>query len=189
MPGPVVAAACTQKGVACLVTESGQLALWQLDYDSGQAEKLGGRDFGVPVACVAVSDTAALVALALGGDEERDKIRALDGNSLSPAGAFSLDGFVWDIDVSTDRKVAALDYHGRLASGTWRPGTYSANRLPDLGVTRLAFDEDYVAVGEIGTGASGRFPVHPDRLAEQARQAVNGELSAEELAEVEDPFA
>lgn len=187
MPGPVVVAACTRTGLACLVTEAGQLALWQLAYDSGQAGQLGEQNFGVPVACVAVSDTPRLAAVALGHDEEHDKIRVLDGKALSSVGAFSLDGFVWDIDVSTDRKVAALDYDGRLRVWdlvTQRPLCES---VTELGVTRLAFDEDYVAVGEIGTGASGRFPVHPDRLAEQARQAVNGELTAEELAELEDP--
>ena len=42
------------------------------------------------------------MAVALGSNEKRDKIRALDGESLSPLGAFSLDGYVWDIDVSTD---------------------------------------------------------------------------------------
>ena len=189
MPGPVVAAACTQTGMACLVTEFGQLALWQLAYDSGQAEKLGEQNFGVPVACVAVSDTPQLVAVALGNNEEHDKIRALDGKGLSPVGAFSLDGFVWDIDVSTDRKVAALDYDGRLRVWDLVTRHLLCESVTDLGVSRIAFDEDYVAAGEVGTGASGRFPVHPDRLEEQARQAVNGELTAEELAELEDPFA
>jgi hypothetical protein len=187
MPGPVVVAACTRTGLACLVTEYGQLALWQLAYNSGQAEKLGEQNFDVPVACVAVSDKPPLVAVALGHDGEHDKIRVFDGKALSPVGAFSLDGFVWDIDLSPDRKVAALDYDGRLWVWdlvTQRPFCES---VTELGVTRLAFDEDYVAVGEIGTGAWGRFPVHPDRLAEQARQTVNGELTAEELAELEDP--
>ena len=112
MPGPVVVAACTQAGVACLVTEFGRLALWQLDFDSGQAEKLGEQNFGVPVACVAVSDTPLLVAVALGSNEKRDKIRALDGDSLSPLGAFSLDGYVWDIDVSTDPLFSRGDQPG-----------------------------------------------------------------------------
>jgi hypothetical protein len=189
MPGPVVVAACTQAGVACLVTEFGRLALWQLDFDSGQAEKLGEQNFGVPVACVAVSDTPPLVAVALGSNEERDKIRALDGKSLSPLGAFSLDGYIWDIDVSTDRRVAALDYDGRLRVWDLETQHLLCESVTDLGVNRIAFDEDYVAAGEVGTGASGRFPVHPDRLQEQARQAVNGELTAEELAEIEDPLA
>ena len=65
MPGPAVVAACTPGGVACLVTEAGQLSLWQLADDSDQAEKLGELNFGVSVAAVAVSDTAQMVVAVL----------------------------------------------------------------------------------------------------------------------------
>ena len=95
----------------------------------------------------------------------------------------------WDIDVSTDRRVAALDYDRRLRVWDLETQHLLCESVTDLGVSRIAFDEDYVAAGEVGTGASGRFPVHPNRLQEQARQAVNGELTAEELAEIEDPLA
>jgi len=79
MPGPVVVAACTKVGVACHVTEAGQLALWQLAGDPGHAEKLGEEKLGVPVACVAVSDTAQTVVAACGDGT----IRAFDGK-VSP---------------------------------------------------------------------------------------------------------
>ena len=49
MPGPAAVAACTRVGVACLATEGGQLALWQLADDSDQAEKLGEQNLGVSV--------------------------------------------------------------------------------------------------------------------------------------------
>jgi len=189
MPGPVVAAACTQAGVACLVTEVGQLALWQLADDSDQAEKLGERNFGVPVACVAVSDTAQMVVVALGDDKSDGKIRALDGKGLSEVAALPFDGFVRDIDVSTDRKVAALGYDRRLRVWDLVTRDLLCESVTDLGVSRIAFDQDYVMAGEVGTGAIGRFPVHPDRLKSQARQAANRELTAEELAGLEDPFA
>ena len=52
------------------MTEAGQLTLWQLADDSDQAEKLGEQNFGVPVAAVAVSDTAQLVVVALADRQE-----------------------------------------------------------------------------------------------------------------------
>jgi WD40 repeat protein len=188
MPGPVVAAACTQAGVACLVTEAGQLALWQLADDSDQAEKLSERNFGVPVACVAVSDTAQMV-VALGDNRADGKIRALDGKGLSEVAALSFDGFVRDIDVSTDHRVATLGYDRRLRVWDLVTRDLLCESVTDLGVSRIALDQDYVVAGEVGTGAVGRFPVHPDRLKSQARQAANRELTAEELAGLEDPFA
>ena len=189
MPGPVVAAACTQAGVACLVTEAGQLALWQLADDSDQAEKLGEQNFGVRVACVAVSDTAQMVVVALGDDKSGGKIRALDGKGLSEVAALPFDGFVRDIDVSTDRRVAALGYDRRLRVWDLVTRDLLCESVTDLGVSRIAFDQDYVLAGEVGTGAVGRFPVHPDGLKSQARQAANRELTAAELAGLEDPFA
>jgi len=185
MPGPAVVAACTQTGVACLVTEAGQLALWQLADDSDQAEKLGEQNFGVSVACVAVSDTAQMVVAACGDG----KIRALDGRGLCEVVALSFDGFVRDIDVSTDRRVAALGYDRRLRVWDLVTRDLLCESVTDLGVSRIAFDEDYVMAGEVGTGAIGRFPVRPDCLKSQARQTANRELTAEERAGLEDSFA
>ena len=53
MPAPVVVAAYVRAGIACLGTESGELAIWQL---ADRAEKVGGRDLGVPITSVAVSE-------------------------------------------------------------------------------------------------------------------------------------
>ena len=160
MPGPAVVAACTQAGVACLVTEAGQLTLWQLADDSDQAEKLGEQNFGVPVACVAVSDTAQLV-VAASARRSDGKIRALDGKGLSEVAALPFDGFVRDIDVSTDRRVAALGYDRRLRVWDLVTRDLLCESVTDLGVSRIAFDQDYVLAGEVGTGAVGRFPVQP----------------------------
>jgi hypothetical protein len=184
VPGPVVAA-CTQTGVACLVTEAGQLTLWQLADDSDQPEKLGEQNFGVTVACVAVSDTAQMVVAACGDG----KIRALDGRGLSEVAALSFDGFVRDIDVSTDRRAAVLGHDRRLRVWDLVTRDLLCESVTDLGVSRITFDQDYVMAGEVGTGAIGRFPVRPDRLKLQARQAANRGLTAEELAGLEDPFA
>ena len=189
MPGPVAVAACTRAGVACLVTEAGQLALWQLVDDSDQAEKLAERDFGVPVACVAVSDTAQMVVVARGDDKSDGKIVAFDGRGLSEVAALSFGGFVRDIDVSTDRRVAALGYDRRLRVWDLVTRDLRCESVTDLGVSRIAFDQDYVMAGEVGTGAAGRIPVRPGPLESHARQAVNRELTAEELAGLEVPLA
>jgi hypothetical protein len=189
MPGPVVAAACTQAGVACVVTEAGQLALWQLADDSDQAEKLGELNLGVPVACVAVSDTAQMVVAACADDQSDSKIRALDGRGLCQVAALPFDGFVRDIDVSTDRRVAALGFDRRVWVWDLVTRDLLCESVTDLGVSRIAFDQDYVMAGEVGTGAVGKFPVRPGPLKAQARQATNRELTAEELAGLEDPLA
>jgi len=193
MPGPAVVAACTPGGVACLVTEAGQLALWQLAYDSDQAENLGELNFGISVTCVAVSDTAQMVVAACSGEQGDDKsdgkMRALDGRGLSEVADLSFDGFVRDIDVSTDRRVAVLGYDRRLRVWDLVTRDLRCESVTDLGVSRIAFDQDYVMAGEVGTGAVGRFPVRPDPLKSQARQAANRALTAEELAGLTDPFA
>ena len=189
MPGPAVVAACTPGGVACLVTEAGQLSLWQLADDSDQAEKLGELNFGVPVAAVAVSDTAQLVVAARADNKSDGKIRALDGRGLSEVAALRFDGFARDIDVSTDRRVAALGHDRRLRVWDLVTRDRLCESVTDLRVSRIAFDQDYVLAGEVGTGAIGRFPVRPAPLKSLARQAADRELTAEELADLADPFA
>ena len=193
MPGPAVVAACTPGGVACLVTEAGQLSLWQLADDSDQAEKLGELNFGVSVTAVAVSDTAQMVVAACSGDKSDGKgdgkIRAFNGRGLSEVAVLSFDGFVGDIDVSTDRWVAALGHDRRLRVWDLVTRDLRCESVTDLGVSRIAFDQDYVMAGEVGTGAVGRFPVRPDPLKSLAQQSANRELTAEELAGLADPFA
>jgi hypothetical protein len=191
MPGPVVAAACTQAGVACLVTEAGELALWQL-VSSDQAVKTGERNFRASVACVALDDVAEMVVVACGGDQIAYRIRALDRRSLAEA-AVPSGGFVRDIDISADCRVAVLGHDRRLQVWDLRTRELLCESVTGLDVSRIAFDqetdEDYVVAVNTGTGAVGGFPVRTGLLEEQARQAVNRELTAEELVGLEDPFA
>ena len=101
---------------------------------------------------------------------------------LSEVAVLPFDGFVRDIDISTDRRVAALGYDRRLRVWDLVTRDLLCESVTDLGVSRIAFDQDYVMAGEVGTGAIGRFPVRPDRLKSQARQSANRELTTEELA-------
>ena len=187
MPGPATVAACTKAGVACLATEAGQLTLWQLTDDPDQAEKLGEENLGVSVACVAVSDTAQTVVAACGDG----KIRALDGKGLSELAALPFDGFVRDIDVSTNRRIAALGHDRGIRVWDLVTGNLVCESVTDVGASRIAIapDEDYVVVGEAATGAVGRFPVSASALVSRARWAANRELTAEERAGIEDPPA
>src|SRR5262249_10626929 len=107
MPGPVVVAACTPTGVACLGTVGGELDLWQI---GDVREKISSRDLGVAVTCIAISDTAETLAAAC----DDGFIRVLRGDDLSDIECISLQGFTRDIDVSTDRLVAALSYDRRI---------------------------------------------------------------------------
>jgi hypothetical protein len=189
MPGPVTVAACTRAGVACLATEAGQLALWQLADDSDQAEKLGEQDLGVSVSCVAVNDTGQMMVAACGDD----KIRVLDGKSLREVAALPFDGFVRDIDVSTDpyRRVAALGHDRRLRVWDLVTRDRRCESVTALPASRIAFapGQDYVMVGEVGTGAVGRFPLSAEVLEARARQAANRELTGEERVGLDDPPA
>lgn len=110
MPGPVIAAACTQVGVACLGTEPGELAMWQLVKGADQAEKLGDRDLGVSFSCLAVSDTAQTVAVAC----DDGVIRILAGKELSEVTRLPFTGSVRDMDVSAAGLVAVLGYDRRI---------------------------------------------------------------------------
>jgi WD40 repeat protein len=163
-PGPVPVAACTRVGVACLATEADQLALWQLADGSDQAEKLGEHDLGVSVSCITINHTGQTVVVAC----DDDKIRVLDGKGLCEVAALPFDGFIRDIDVSTDpdRRVAALGHDRRLR--VWdlvtRDRLYeSATALPANRIT-IAPGQKYVMVGEVRTGAVGMFPLSADIL-------------------------
>ena len=189
MPGPAAVAACTRAGVACLATEAGQLALWQLADDSDQAEKLGEQNLSVSVSCVAVNDTGQTVVAACGDD----KIRILDGKSLREVANLPFDGFVRDIDVSTDpyRRVAALGHDRRLRVWDLVTRDRLCESVTALPASRIAIapGQDYVMAGEVGTGAVGRFPLSAEVLEARARQAANRELTAEERVGLDDPPA
>ena len=189
MPGPAAVAAGTRAGVACIATEAGQLALWQLADDSDQAEKLGEQNLGVSVSCVAVNDTGQTVVAACGDD----KIRVLDGKGLREVAALPFDGFVRDIDVSTDphRRVAALGHDRRLRVWDLVTRDRRCESVTALPASRIAFapGQDYVMVGEVGTGAVGRFPLSAEVLEARARRAANRELTAEERVGLDDPPA
>lgn len=193
MPGPAAVAACTRAGVACLATEAGQLALWRLTDDSDQAEQLGAQNLGVSVACVAVNDTGQTVVAACGDNKTGYKIRVLDGKGLREVAALPSDGFVWDIDVSTDpdRRVAVLGHDHRLRVWDLVRRDRLCESVTALPASRIAIapGQKYVMVGEVGAGTVGRFPLGADILQERARQMANRELTAEERAGLDDPPA
>jgi hypothetical protein len=186
MPGPAAVAACTRASVACLATEAGQLAVWQLADDSDQAEQLGEENLGVSVACVAVNATGQTVVAACGDD----MIRVLDGKTLREVAALPFGGFVRDIDVGTDpdRRVAALGHDRRLRVWDLVARDLLCESVAALpgGRIALAPGQKYVMVGEAEPGAVGRFPLSADILKARAQQAVNRALTAEERAGLDD---
>ena len=185
MPGPVVAAACTPGGVACLVTEVGELALWQL---ADRAEKVGDRDLGIPVTCVAVSAAARTLAVAC----DDQVIRVLRGEDLSEVESIPVPGFTRDIDVRTDRLVAALSHDRRIRVWDLVSQALICESVAGVGASRLAIDhgENYVIVGDAGTGGGmGRFPLSVTALTARARQAAGRELTAAERRRyIDDPW-
>ncbi len=184
MPGPVVAAACTRAGAACLGTEAGELALWQL---ADRAEKVSDRDLDVPITCIAVSDTARTLAAAC----DDGVIRVLRGEDLSDMELLPLPGFTRDIDVSTDRLVAALTYDRRICVWDLLSQAAACESVTGIGASRLAIDpsEDYVIVGDAVTdGSIARFPLSARALTAWARQAAGRELTAAERRRyIDDP--
>jgi hypothetical protein len=133
------------------------------------------------------------VVIACGDDQHDYKIMALEGSGLAEVAALPSDGFVRDIDVSADRRVAVLGHDRRLRVWDLASRELLCESVRDLDGRRIAFDEnhgqDYVVAGEASTGAVGRFPVRPDLLQGQARQLADRELTAEELAGLEEPYA
>ena len=184
MPGPVVVAACTRAGVACLGTEAGELALWQL---ADHAEKVGGRDLGSPITCIAVSDTARTLAAAC----DNGVIRVLRGEDLSDMERLPLPGFTRDIDVSTDRLVAALSYDRRICVWDLVSQALACESVTGIGASLLAIDPsaDYVIVGNADTdGSIGRFSLSARALTAWARQVAGRELTAAERRHyIDDP--
>lgn len=189
MPGPVVVGACTPTGVACLGTEQGELALWQV---ADRPEKIISRDLGVTVTCLAISDTARTVAVACDtDDEEREFILVLRGDDLSDIGRIPRQGYIWDVDMSDDRLVAALSYDRRILIWDLVAEALVCESVSGVGASRLAIypDQDHVIVGDVGTSSClGFFPLSKATLTEWARQAAGRELTdAERQRYIEDP--
>jgi hypothetical protein len=184
MSGPVVVAAFTPRGVACLGTEAGELALWQL---ADHPEKVSTRDLGVPITCIAVSDTAQTLAAACDGGV----IRVLSGEDLSDVERIPLPGFTRDIDLSADRLAAALSYDRRIHVWDLISHTAVSESATGTDASRLAIDsrEDYVIVGDAVSGdVIGRFPVSARALTAWARQVASRELTeAERRRYIDDP--
>ena len=184
MPSPVVVAACTLTGVACLGTEAGELTLWHL---ADSAEKVSHRDLGVPLTCIAISDTARTLAAAC----DDGLIRVLRGDDLSDIERISLPGFTRDIDVSTDRLVAALSYDRRIRVWDLVHRAPVCESVSRIGAARLAIDpdQDYVMVGDAVNGSGlGHFPLSVTALAAWAHRVAERELTdAERRRYLDDP--
>ena len=181
--GPVVVAACTPTGVACLGTEAGELTLWQL---ADCAEKVSHRDLGVPLMCIAISDTARTLAVAC----DDGLIRVLRGDDLSDIEHIPLQGFTRDIDVSTDRLVAALSYDRRIRVWDLVRQAQICESVSGIGASRLAIDPDqgYVIVDTVTGSGPGRFPMGVAALTAWARRAAGRELTdAERRRYIDDP--
>ena len=173
MPGPVVVAAYIRAGVACLGTEAGELAVWHL---AERAEKVGGRDLGVPITCVAVSDTAQTLAVAC----DDSVIRALRGEDLSDVEYLSSPGFIRDVDVGSDQLVAALSHDRRVRTWDLASQALISESAAATGACRLAVESsgDHVIVGD--TVPSGRIPLSVLALTALARRAAGRDLTADE---------
>ena len=176
MPGPVVVAAYSRAGIACLGTEAGELAVWRL---ADRAEKTSGRDLGVPITSIGVSDTAQTLAVAC----DDGVIRMLRTEDLSDIACLSLPGFIRDVDVSTDRLVAALSHDRRICVWDLVSQEPFCKSPAGIGASPpLAVDlrEDYVIVNDAVTGRISRFPVSAQALTTWAHRAAGRELTADE---------
>ena len=184
MPGPVVVAAYTQAGIACLGTENGELAVWQL---AGRAEKVSSRDLGVPIACLAVNDTGKTVAAAC----DDGVVRVLHGEDLSDITHLPSPGLTMDIDVSTDRLVATLSYNRQIRVWDLVSGDPVCEWVAAKDAMSLAIDpsEDYVIVADAITGGNiSGFPLSASALMAWARRAAGRQLTdAERRHYIEDP--
>ncbi len=173
MPAPVVVAAYVRAGIACLGTESGELAIWQL---ADRAEKVGGRSLGVPITSIAVSE--ATQALAVACDD--NNIRVLHKEDLSDVECLASAGFTRDIDLGGDRLVAALSHDRRIRVWDLVSRVLACESAAPRNTRRLAVDDDgeYVIIGD--SGPSGRVPLSMRALTAWARQAAGRELTADE---------
>jgi hypothetical protein len=175
--GPVVAAACAPNvGVICLVTEPGDLSIWQTGTN---VEMIGQRALNVPVMCVAVSSTAK--ALAVACDDGVIRI-LLPSGDLEEVDQVTCPGFLEDLDINTNGQVmAALARDGRIM--VWdllRQKLQCETKISESRQRRIAFTAtcDYLVVGP--AGSVDRIPVRPAALASKARKVAGRTLTAEE---------
>ncbi len=183
MPAPVVVAAYVRAGIACLGTESGELATWQL---ADRAEKVGGRDLGVPITSAAVSETAQALAVAC----DDNNIRVLHVEDLSDVECLASAGFTRDLDLSGDRLVAALSHNRRIRVWDLVSLALACESTAPMNARRLAIDNggEYVIIGD--SEPSGRVPLSVRALTAWARQAAGRELTTDERQRyIDDPSA
>jgi hypothetical protein len=93
----------------------------------------------------------------------------------------SFTGLVRDMDVSADRRIAALGYDRRIHVWDLVSQTLTCESVAGVGASRIfiAPGEDYVVTGEAGD-AIGRFPMSAQALASWARRAAGRELTVSE---------
>ena len=183
MPAPVVAAAYVRAGIACLGTESGELAIWQL---ADRAEKVSDRDLGVPITSVAVSETAQALAVAC----DDNNIRVLRVEDLSDVECLASAGFTRDLDLGGDQLIATLSHDRRIRVWDLVSRALACESAAPKNARRLAIDNDgeYVITGD--SKPSGRVPLSVSALTARARQAADRELTTDERQRyIDDPSA
>ena len=170
---PVVVAAYVNAGIACLGTESGELAIWHL---GDRAEKVGGRDLGVPVTAMAVSKAAQTLAVAC----DDNNIRVLHIDNLSDVEYLASAGFTRDLDLGGDQLVAALSQNRRIRVWDLASRALACESAAPENARRLAIDDcgDYVITGD--SGPSGRVPLSVRALTAWAREGAGRELTTDE---------
>lgn len=172
MPAPVVAAACAPGvSIACLATEAGELAVWQFSH---QTKSVGTRDLNVPVMCLAVNDTADMMAVAC--DDGSIRVLLATGD-LAEVALLPCSGFVWDVDISNDQLVAALGSRVTV----WDLAAQEIVCDSARGRARkLAVDgtRDHVIIGD--AAPAGSIPLSARALALRAREVAGRELTVDE---------
>ena len=183
MSAPVVVAAYVRAGIACLGTESGELAIWQL---ADRAEKVGGRDLEVPITSVAVSKAAQALAVAC----DDNNIRVLHVENLSDVECLASAGFTRDLDLGGDRLVAALSHDRRIRVWDLVSRAVTRESAAPKNARRLAIDDggEYVIIGD--SEPSCRVPLSVRALTAWARQEAGRELTTDERQRyIDDPAA
>jgi hypothetical protein len=176
MPGPVVAAAYMHPDVVVLGTEAGEITIRHI---ADPTEIFASRDMDAPIMCVAVSQTAQTIAVAC----DDDTIRVLRGEDLSEMACLPSPGFVRDLDVSTDRLVAALSQDFRIRVWDLVSHMLVCESAPSAVASRLVIDrdEEYVLVCDAESiGYSDCFPLSAQTLAARARHVAGRGLTDEE---------
>jgi len=173
MPAPVVVAAYVRAGIACLGTESGELAIWQF---ADRAGKVGGRDLGVPITSVAVSQAGQTLAVAC----DDNNIRVLHVEDLSDVECLASAGFTRDLDLRGGQLVAALSHDRRIRVWDLASRALACESAAPKNARRLAIDDrgEYVITGD--SEPSGRVPLSVHALTAWARQQAGRGLTTDE---------